>query len=120
MRPLHGGSKPSTNPLGLLFSSWPSAPVSDVICKQILKGHVMEKMGKRKSPIELADLILKHNPGASMDKIADIISEWGDLSDDVRLDAHKSTGMECSEKNRQPQMQSMYIKFTQPIRRASH
>jgi hypothetical protein len=34
----------------------------------------MSKIHKKKSPLELADLILKHNPSASMELIASVIS----------------------------------------------
>jgi hypothetical protein len=38
-----------------------------------------------KNTDELVDLILKHDPSASMKVISDIISEWGDLFDDRRF-----------------------------------
>jgi hypothetical protein len=80
----------------------------------------MYKLGKKKSPLELADLILQHNPGASIDMIADIISEWGDLLDDRRFGAHTSIDIVRVGSNRQPQMRSMNIKFTQPLTRVNH
>jgi hypothetical protein len=50
-----------------------------------MKGHAMSRVCKKKSPLEIADLMLLHNPGASMESIANVISEWGDLSDDHRF-----------------------------------
>ncbi len=45
----------------------------------------MAALKRRKSTDELVDLILKHDPNVSMERIADIISEWGDLFDDHRF-----------------------------------
>jgi hypothetical protein len=52
---------------------------------------------RRKSTNEIVDLILKHDPNVSMQKIADIISEWGDLFDDRRWGAQHSTGEKYAE-----------------------
>jgi hypothetical protein len=101
MRPPQRGSKPSTNPLGLLFASWQSASMGGVLCKQVLKDHAMNNTSNKKSPLELADVIFKHNPGASMEMIADVISEWGDLFDDHRYGTHESIDIESAAPNGQ-------------------
>jgi hypothetical protein len=50
-----------------------------------MKGDVMSIESKKKSPLELANLVLKHKPGASIGMTAKVISEWGDLFDDHRF-----------------------------------
>jgi hypothetical protein len=77
MRPPHRGSKPSTNPLGLLFASWRFASIGDVLCKQVFKGHVMSNVSKKKSPLDHANLISKHEPRTAMGMITDLISDSG-------------------------------------------
>jgi hypothetical protein len=37
-----------------------------------MKGHAMSRVCKKKSPLEIADLMLLHNPGASMESIANV------------------------------------------------
>ena len=61
--------------------------------EQILKGHAMQKKS-RKNPIELAELILKHDPYASTEQIAEIISDWGNLFDDQRMSCSESVATE--------------------------
>lgn len=51
----------------------------------------MSKAHSKKKPHELADLILENDPGASLEQIAEVISEWGDLFDDQKFDAHEPT-----------------------------
>jgi hypothetical protein len=48
-------------------------------------GHAMSNVRRKMSPHELADLILKIDPNASMEMIANVIIEWGDISDDQRV-----------------------------------
>jgi hypothetical protein len=64
--------------------------------KHILKGFAVSNFRKRKSPYELASLILEHNPGASMEMIANVISEWGGLLDDDLPDERRVTDMESA------------------------
>jgi hypothetical protein len=45
----------------------------------------MSAKKRPKNTDELVDLILKHDPNASVKVITDIISEWGDLFDDHRF-----------------------------------
>jgi hypothetical protein len=40
-----------------------------------MNGHEMHRISRKKSPIELADLILQHNASASMGMIANVICE---------------------------------------------
>lgn len=54
----------------------------------------MSNACKKKSPLELAELILEHNPGASFAMIANVISEWGDLLDDQKYETHESNGFD--------------------------
>jgi hypothetical protein len=81
----------------------------DVARKQILKDHIMPKTNGKKSPHELVDLLRKHNPHASIETIADIISDWGDLSDDRRFDAQESIDIETATPNGQRQSGNMNI-----------
>jgi hypothetical protein len=83
---------PAFKLLGLLFSS--GGHQSMMLHKHIFKGPAMSKVRKRKSPQELASLILEHNPGASMEMIASVISEWGGLLDDDLPDERRVTDME--------------------------
>jgi hypothetical protein len=59
----------------------------------------MFKDNKRQSPIELADLILEYNPGASMEMIASVISEWGDLFDDRQNEFQNARKRDCAAPN---------------------
>ena len=54
----------------------------------------MSSVRKRKSPYELTALILEHNPDASIEMIAGVISEWGGLLDDEIPSERRSTDME--------------------------
>jgi hypothetical protein len=57
----------------------------------------MRKISKKESPLELANLILKHKPDASVEMMADVISEWGDLFDDQKFSAHESIDIDSAE-----------------------
>jgi hypothetical protein len=94
--------KPGTNPLDLLFASRRAASVVDVLCKQVVKDHVMSSVRRKKGPHELTELILKHDPNASLEMIANVISDWGDLSDDHRFDSQESIDIETAALNGQP------------------
>jgi hypothetical protein len=74
----------------------------DVLCKQVMKGHAMSKVSKRKSPLEIADLILMHNAGASMEMIGNVISEWGDSPDDHPYGDDQSVDFETAAPDGQP------------------
>jgi hypothetical protein len=69
----------------------------------------MSNIRQKKSPLEIADLILLHNAGASMEMIANVISEWGDLSDDRRFDSQESIDIETAAPNGQRQSGNMNI-----------
>jgi hypothetical protein len=56
----------------------------------------MYNVRRKNSPHGLADLILKHNPNASMEMIANVISEWGDIYDDQRSCDHKPIAIESA------------------------
>jgi hypothetical protein len=56
----------------------------------------------KKKPHELADLILENDPGASLDQIAEVISEWGDLFDDRKFDARGSLDDKPAAPKRRP------------------
>jgi hypothetical protein len=45
---------------------------------------------------ELADVILKHQPDASVEMISEVISEWGDLFDDHKFAARVSKYVESA------------------------
>jgi hypothetical protein len=62
----------------------------------------MSNIRQKKSPLEIADLILLHKAGASMEMIANVIREWGDLSDNKKIDGHVSIDIETAAPNRQP------------------
>lgn len=57
---------------------------------------------QRKKPVELANLILQNDPGASMDQIAGVISEWGDLFDDEKMAGHEPVDADIATPKRQP------------------
>jgi hypothetical protein len=80
-----------------------------VVVKQVLKGHAMSNVRQKKSPLEIADLLLLHNAGASMEMIANVISEWGDLSDDKKFDGQVSIDIETAAPNGQRQSGNMNI-----------
>jgi hypothetical protein len=75
-----------------------------------LKGYIMPKTNGKTSPHELVDLILKHNPHTSVETIADIISNWGDLFDDHQIGARESIDIETTAPNRQSQSGSLNMK----------
>jgi hypothetical protein len=54
----------------------------------------MSERSQKKSPLEIADLILLHNAGASMEMIGNVISQWGGLSDDHRYGSRESIDIE--------------------------
>jgi hypothetical protein len=63
----------------------------------------MSNIRRKKGPHELADLVLKHNPGASIEMIANVITEWGDFSDDQRFGDHEPIEFESPAPNDQGQ-----------------
>jgi hypothetical protein len=58
----------------------------------------MHTIRKKKDPLELADLVLKNDPGASAEQIAAVISEWGNLFDDQKFVFNESIGVEGATK----------------------
>jgi hypothetical protein len=64
-----------------------------------MNSHAMHKISRKKSPFELADLILQHNPSASMVLIANVICEWGDVSDDQQHGRRGAVDIERSAPN---------------------
>jgi hypothetical protein len=74
----------------------------------------VSNLRKKNSPLELADLILMHNAGASMEMIANVISEWGGLFDDHRYGDRESIDMEHATS--QPQSGSPNSEFTQSLK----
>jgi hypothetical protein len=58
----------------------------------------MHTLRKKKDPLELADLVLKHDPGASAEQIAAVISEWENLFDDQKFVFNESIGVEGATK----------------------
>jgi hypothetical protein len=52
-------------------------------------GLAMSKVCRKKSPHGLVELILKHDPNASMEVISNVINEWGDIFDEQRLGDHE-------------------------------
>lgn len=71
--------------------------------EHIWKGFVMPKVRKRKSPQELAALILEHSPGASIEMMTSVISEWGGLLDDDLLQDRRSSVVDWPKANRRQQ-----------------
>jgi hypothetical protein len=59
----------------------------------------MIKMTRQENPLELVDVILKHKPGASVEMISEVISEWGDLFDDQKFISHESIDVESETSN---------------------
>jgi hypothetical protein len=53
---------------------------------------------QKKDPLELEDLILKHDPDASAEQISAVISEWGNLFDDQKFVSNESIGIEGDAK----------------------
>jgi hypothetical protein len=103
--------------VGLTFSPLVSTPTGDELCKPVLKGHAMSSIHKKKSPLELADLILQHNPGASMETITNVISEWGGLFDDHRFRARDSIDMKSAGPTGQANSNRSNGAFTQSSKR---
>jgi hypothetical protein len=68
----------------------------DVACKPILMGYAMSNLRRKRSPHELADLLLRHDPNASIEVIANVISEWRDFSDDQRFGDHASADLDSA------------------------
>jgi hypothetical protein len=56
----------------------------------------MIKMSGKENSLELVDVILKHKPGASVEMISEVISEWGDLFDDQKFTAPESIDVESA------------------------
>jgi hypothetical protein len=56
----------------------------------------MIKMSRKENSLELVDVILKHKPGASVEMISEVISEWGDLFDDQKFTASESLDVESA------------------------
>lgn len=56
----------------------------------------MHKMTSKKNPLELADVILKHKPDASVEMISEVLSEWGDLFDDQKFAAAEANNAESA------------------------
>jgi hypothetical protein len=62
----------------------------------------MHTIRQKKDPLELADLILKHDPDASAEQIATVISEWGNLFDDQKFQTNESIDVEGDAKGESP------------------
>jgi hypothetical protein len=75
-----------------------------------VKDHAMTSIRTRKGPHDLADLIHKHDPNASLETIANIVSEWGAFSDDHRLDAQESVDIETAKQDDQRQSGNLNIR----------
>jgi hypothetical protein len=90
------GFQAQHQPAWLIFACARCVSIGDAICKKVMNGHAMHKISKKKSPIELADLILKHNPSAYMERIAGVICEWGDVFDDHQHGRRESVDIERS------------------------
>lgn len=71
----------------------------------------MHNLSRHPSSLELADLILKHDPGISLEMIANVISEWGDLFDDHRHAGHEAINIGCAETNHPPRSHRMNSEF---------
>ena len=68
----------------------------------------MFKKNNRLSSIELAELILEYNRDASMEMIAGVVSEWGDLFDDRQMAAQSARKMDCVAPNGRESGQQTY------------
>jgi hypothetical protein len=90
--------------------------MGNALYKQFLKGHAMSNVCKKKSPLEIADLILKHSPGASMETIANVISEWGGLFDDHRYGEGESIDFESAAPNGHSQSRSLNSGFPKSVK----
>ena len=77
----------------------------------------MQKISRKKSPLELVDLILKHNPAASLESISEVISEWGGLFDDQGYDAPDTIDVDCVLTHEQPQSGRLKSEVRQTIKR---
>jgi hypothetical protein len=66
--------------------------MGDALRKSILKNPIVRPFHRRKSSQEIAELILRNDPDASMEMIGNVISEWGEL-----LDGHVSVTPESTE-----------------------
>jgi hypothetical protein len=76
----------------------------------------MHTIRRKKSPLELAELILKHNPSASIAMMTELISEWGDVFYDRRFGAQESIDFESAAPSRQPQRHSLNVMFAQSVK----
>jgi hypothetical protein len=56
--------------------------MGDAIRKHKMKHHTNHSMGRKKTSFELADQLLQHDPGASVEMIATVLSQWRILIDD--------------------------------------
>jgi hypothetical protein len=62
----------------------------------------MHTVRKKKAPLELANIVLKHDPDASAEQIATVISEWGNLFDDQKFQTNESVGVKGDAKSESP------------------
>jgi hypothetical protein len=58
--------------------------------------YAMSNERRQNSPHGLVDLILKHDPNASTEMIAEVISEWGDIFDNQKFGEHKPINIESA------------------------
>jgi hypothetical protein len=69
----------------------------------------MSDRSQKKSPLEIADLTLLHNAGASMEMIGNVISQWGGLSDDLRSGSRESIDVEDEARSGHSQPGSLNV-----------
>jgi hypothetical protein len=61
----------------------------------MMKHHTNHSMGRKKTSFEILDQILQHDPGASVEMIAAVLSQWSILFDD-----HTCAACKTEEKQR--------------------
>jgi hypothetical protein len=59
-------------------------------------GYAMSNERRKKSLHELVDLILKQDPNASTEMIAEVISEWGDIFENQKFGEHEPINIESA------------------------
>jgi hypothetical protein len=56
--------------------------MGDAHRKQRMTHYANHSVGRKKSSVELVNQILQHDPGASVEMIASVLSQWASLVDD--------------------------------------
>jgi hypothetical protein len=61
----------------------------------------MKNISIQNKPLDICQEILEHNPDTSMEDIAEVVSEWGDLISDRQHSMRESTKVPHQQPNSQ-------------------